>query len=186
MKITIDTNILQKYNYTLEEFLIMLIGYYDVNYEELFLRLGGEKIIEPDLYSPMSIVLSDNTRKIVDKILVESDSKAQQSSIDFNSLAEKLQGIYPKGLKPGTTYSWRGNTSEIAHLLRLLIVKYDFNFTEQEAVEAVKEYIDSFKDYKYTQLLKNMILKVTDYGDGNKEINSLFMTIIENNRRDEA
>lgn len=186
MKITINTDVLKKYNLTLGEFLVMLLGHQDVDYEQCFNRLVEAKIIEPNLFSKMSVVLSDNSKDLVAKILVESDDKIVNSTIEnFDTLAYELQLLYPHGIKPGTTYSWRGTTSEIAQKLRILIVKHNFNFTEMEAVNAVKEYVSSFNDYKYMQLLRNFILKTTDDGFGHKEIDSLFMTIIENNRKNE-
>ena len=113
---------------------------------------------------------------------MESDDRAIKSGLDFSKLADSLRECYPKGNKPRTTYSWQGSTEEIAQKLRILVVKYDFQFTEAEAISAVKEYVASFKNYKYMQLLKYFILKTTDDGQGHKMIDSLFMTIIENNR----
>ena len=91
---------------------------------------------------------------------------------------------YPNGIKPGTTYYWRGTKEEIAQKLRILVVKYNFQFTEEEAIAATEEYVNSFKDYKHMKLLKYFLLK-TLVSDGRIEIDSPFMSIIENNRENE-
>jgi hypothetical protein len=183
MKLTINTDVLSKENITLGEFLVMLMGYYKVNYKECFDKLVDTGIIQPNLFKELDIVLSEKSKSLIQRLLVESDDKIVNCGInDFESLARALQMIYPHGNKPGTTYSWRGEIEEIAHKLRALIVEHNFRFTEKEAIDAVKEYVNSFKDFKYMHLLKFFILKTYSNEVGHKEIDSLFMTIIENNR----
>lgn len=184
MKFTINTNILSKNNLSLGEFLLLLMGYYEVDYADTFDALVKKGLIEQNLFKSMSAVLSNNSKNLIARILMESDDKAINSGIDFDNLAETLQSLYPKGLKPGTTHEWRGKTEEIAQKLRTLIVKFDFQFTEEEAIAAVKEYVDTFKDYKYMSILRNFILTTRKDSEGRLEIESLFMTIIENNRKD--
>lgn len=184
MKLTINTNVLSKNNLTLGEFLLLLMGYYEVDYINTFDTLVEKGLIEQNLFKSMSAVLSNNSKNLVAKVLMESDDKAIESGIDFESLALALQLSYPHGIKPGTTYEWRGKTEEIAQKLRTLVVKYDFQFTEEEAIAAVKEYVGTYKDYKYMQLLRNFILNTRKDSDGRLEIESMFMTIIENNREE--
>lgn len=75
-----------------------------------------------------------------------------------------------------------GLTPLIAHKLRTLVVEYNFSFTEQEALRATEEYVKSFSDDKsHMQLLKYFILKTSKDND----MESMFMTIIENNRQHE-
>lgn len=180
MKITINTEVLQKEGLSLGEFLTLLIGYYGENYTECFDRLIRKKLVLPNLFKKMSMVLSNNTKDYISKLLIESDDKVSSSNIDFTALAKKLQEIYPEGTKPGTTYSWRNNTDIIVQKLITLISKCNFTFTEQEAIQATKEYISSFKeDNTKMLLLKNFILTTNT---NSHELNSMFMTIIENNR----
>lgn len=182
MKISINTEVLKKERLSLGELLVLLMGFYEIDFELSYNKLVTAGIINPNLFNKTEIVLSNNTKDWVAKILMESDDKAINSDINFDSLAKTLQELYPSGYKPGTTYSWRDRTDVIAQKLRTLVVKYDFTFTEEEAIKAVKEYVESFYDLKCMQLLKYFILKTTDDGSGHKEINSMFMTIIENNR----
>lgn len=184
MKYTIDTDILEKHELSIGEFLVMLMGYHDINYENCFNKLVQAGIIEPNLFDKMSVILSDNSKDLVARILTESDNKLQDCGIeDFEALAEKLMQVYPNGNKAGTTYPWRGTLEDIAQKLRVLVVKLDFKFTEQEAIDAVKEYVGYFKEpYRHMNLLRNMILKTTNSGSGHVEVDSMFMSIIENRR----
>lgn len=183
MRITIDTEVLQRENLTLGDFLVLLMGFHDFNYKESLDKLIDAGIVQPNVFNRMSMVLSNNTRDYIAKILMMSNAKVRESGIDFNQLAEQLQSIFPAHKKPGTTYDWRGRTTEIAQKLMTLVAKYDFIFTEEEAIRATKEYVDSFdEDKTKMQLLKYFILRTKT---NDQEIESMFMTIIENNRENE-
>ena len=187
MRFTINTNILAKENLTLGEFLIMLLGYHNVNYEECRNKLIATGIVEPNLFDKTSVILSDNTENKIAKILVESDAKMDNCGIeDFEELAKVLQSYFPKGNKADSTHSWRGTTEEIAQKLRTLIVKHNFYFTEHEAITAVSNYVSSFRDYRFMHTLKNFILVTHSDKYGHRDIDSMFMTIIENNREHET
>ena len=178
MKITINTEVLKKHNLSLGEFLVMLIGYYDIDIHNCQDCIIKKYLAEKNLFKDTSIVLSDNSKSLVARILMESDDRAISSGIDFEGLAEKLQEIYPNGIKAGKTYSWRGTIEEIAQKLRILVVLHNFRFTEEEAIKATKEYVGSFESpYKLMHTLKNFILYTNKEG-----MESMFMTIIENNR----
>lgn len=182
MKFTVNTDVLQHEHLTMGEFLVLLIGYYSVNYKECLDRLITNKLVSTNVFNPNEIVLSNNTKDLVTSILVSSDDKITNSNIDYTALAQKLQALYPKGNKSGTTYSWTDSSSLIANKLCTLVVKYNFSFTEQEALKATEEYVKSFSDDKsHMQLLKYFILKTSK----NNDMESMFMTIIENNRQHE-
>lgn len=179
MKITIDTEILQRNELTLGEFLVMLFGYCDFKYKENFDKLVEKNLISKNLFDKDSMVLSNNTRDLIAKVLIESDAKVMGYDLNFEELAKKLQDLYPKGNKQGTTYNWRDNTAVIAFKLRTLVAKYGFIFTEDEAIKATKEYVESFgDDNKNMKLLKYFILRTSK----NDDMDSIFMTIIESNR----
>jgi len=183
MKITINTEVLQRHNLTFGEFLVMLMGYYDIKYKESLDDLVRDKVIQLNVFNKDELVLSNNTRDLVTKILLESDDKVRESNIDFTLLAEKLQAIYPSGCKAGTSHSWRGETEDIAQKLRALVVMHHFSFTEEEAIKATEEYVESYgEECQHMQLLKYFILRTKRQDDDSVEIDSMFMTIIENNR----
>ena len=185
MKITINTDVLKKYNLSLGQYLVLLSSYHNLDCQKIQNELVDIGLAERDLFKEFPPVLSDNTKNLIAKIMVESDDRAVQSGIDFDELAKHLQGFYPDGVKPGKTYPWRGDTEEIAQKLRTLVVKYNFPFTAEEAIRAVEEYVAGFKaPYTYMHTLKNFIL-YTKKENGKYEMESLFMTIIENNRENE-
>ena len=185
MKLTINTDVLRKYNLSLGQFLVLLVSHFNLDCQKINDELVEEGLAERDLFKGFPPVISDNTRNLIAKIIVESDDRIVNCSIkDFDALAETLMQYYPDGNKPGTTYPWRSTKEEIAQKLRTLVVKYDFDFTPEEAQDAVMEYVDSFKDYKFMSLLRNFILTTHKDGEGKYEVDSLFMTIIENNRED--
>lgn len=182
MRITIDTDILKKSHLSLGEFLVLLLGYYNQNFDVNIASLIDKGIANLSYDHLDDVILSDNAKNLVARILTESSEKLKQSPIkDFDALAEKLMAIYPEGNKEGTTYPWRGTKEEIAQKLRVLVVKYDFIFTEQEAINATKAYVYSFqesRDYKHMKLLKYFLLRTKD-----NEITSDFMSIIENGKQ---
>lgn len=78
----------------------------------------------------------------------------------FMVLADKLRELYPKGKKAGTNLQWRDSTVMICKRLKTLIKKYEVEFTDEEAVEATKRYIDSFHgDYRFMQTLRYFLWK---------------------------
>lgn len=182
MKFTVNTDVLQHEHLTIGDFLVLLMGYYNINYKQCLDRLVENKLISTNVFNPDEIVLSNNTKDLITSILISSDDRITDSNMDYTALAQKLQALYPKGNKSGTTYSWTDSSSLIANKLCTLVVKYNFSFTEQEALKATEEYVKSFSnDLSHMQLLKYFILKTTN----NNDMESMFMTIIENNRQHE-
>lgn len=180
MRITIDTRVLAKNNITLGQFTTLLLGYFGCSYNNCFEALMDKGLADTDVIHNDGMVLSGNSKDLVARILTESDEKVRNTNIDFYELAERMMQLYPKGVKSGTTYQWRGTVEEIAYKLMVLIAVHNFTYTEQEAIDATKEYVDSFKEsdnLNQMKLLKYFILRTKD-GD----ITSDFMTIIENNR----
>jgi len=184
MKITIDTDVLQEKNLTFQQFLVLLIAYKNIDYKKIMDNLVESGIALKDVYNPYNLVLSDNTRNGIMRILIDCDKNVANSNIDFETIAVKMRDLYPKGYKPGTTYLWRDSVAVIVGKLKTLVSKYNFYFTEEEAIAATKEYLDTYKhDNKFMKLLRYFILKTDNDGVGNKRIKSDFMTIIENNRQ---
>lgn len=183
MKITIDTEVLKRYNLSLGHYIILLASYYNCDYDTIQRDLENKGFIEKNLFSDFPPVVSDNTKNLIAKIIIDSDDRIQSCPIkDFDKLAEILQSYYPNGIKAGKTYTWRGNTDTIAQKLKTLVVKYNFSFTEKEAINAVKEYTSSFQSpFTFMHTLQNFIL-YTKKEDGKYEMESIFMSIIENNR----
>lgn len=129
---------------------------------------------------PIQPKLTREGVELVESIFLNSEFKGNKG-IDtdrYDELADKLRELYPKGRKEGTSYLWRDSHAKIANKLRTLVKKYNFKFTDEQAINATKRYIESFNgNYSYMQLLKYFILK-KDKDTG--EENSQLMSYIEN------
>lgn len=177
MTLTINTDILKKHNISLEEFLVLYLGSSQTNVEKCISSLVeknlGGKSTRPDIL----IAVSDNVKNLLATIIVDSDKKVINKEAEFLQLANKMRDLYPSGKKPGTTYMWRDSAAIIAHKLKTVVTKFNFHFTERQALEATKKYIASFNgNYQYMHLLKYFILK-KDIGG---ELKSEFMSLIDN------
>lgn len=181
MKWSIDESILAKNNLTLNEYLFLLFNARGGDVQECIASLVEKGWAEQDLFDETKVVLSDNTKEDIFNVLIDSDKLVENKQDNFNSLANKLREIFPRGNKAGTNYNWRGSTAEIARKLKNLVVRYGCRFTDEEAIEATKAYVASFNgDYKYMKLLKYFLLKTPRNNNGDVEIESDFMTYLEN------
>lgn len=184
MKLVIDTEVLSKENISFGEYLVLLMGYHNIDYEECCQSLAKRKLVQLSIFGKNMIVLPQETKELVANIAADSNLEINDSNIDFNVLAKELQSLYPEGNKPNTPYLWRGRTWEIVQKLKTLVLKYKFKFTAEEAVNATKEYVNAFNNPKYMSLLKCFLLKTMQDNQGHVEIESMFMSIIENNRNE--
>lgn len=119
--------------------------------------------------------------ELVEQVLLNSEFKGNDITADrYEKLAKQLRELYPTGRKPGTNYQWRDSNAIIAKKLKALVKKYGDVFTDEEAIEATKRYINSFNgDYRYMQLLKYFISKKKII-DGELEETSQLLSFIEN------
>lgn len=181
MKLTIDQTILDKNGLTLEEFLVLYLNAKDVDIGKVSQSLVAKGLADKDLFSNGKIVVSDKIKDLISTISIDSDKNVIDKDSEFIELATELREIYPAGRKDGTTYMWRGTTAEVAKKLKTLVVKYGFTINKEDVIKATKEYVSSFNgNYKYMQLLKYFILKSVRDADGNVDIKSELMSIIEN------
>lgn len=178
MNVTINSSVLQKYNLSIKEFLVLYLCFLETDIEKTINSLVEKRIADKNLYNNIDLILSDNTKELIATILVESDKAVVNNQEKFNQLAEKMRELYPAGKKPGTTYYWKDSVPIIARKLETLVSKFNVNFTEEEVLNATRRYIDSFNgDYRYMQLLKYFILK-TDRTTG--EVRSELLAFLAN------
>ena len=178
MNITINEKLLEQYNLSVEEFLILYICSKNYNIKELLDTIIAKGYADKDVFNEYKAVVSDKNKDLIADIIINSNKKVINKEKDFLILANKMRDLYPSGKKPGTNYPWKDSGIVIAQKLKTLVVKYDCSFTEEEALDATKKYIESFNgNYTYMQLLKYFILK-TDKATG--DIKSDFMSLIEN------
>ena len=181
MKLTVDEYILDKYDLSLNEFLVLYLSANSVNIKSCMESLIQKGLAYKDMFYENSIVVSNNIKDTVSSIIIESDKNIIDKDQQFTDLANKLRELYPSGRKEGTTYMWRGTTAEIAKKLKTLVVKYGYSFTEEQVIKATKEYINSFNgNYKRMRLLKYFILKSEKDADDNINVISELMSFIEN------
>ena len=175
-KVSINKDVLEKNNLSMDEFLVLLLTYNKVNIQEVKQSLVEKGLADFSVFDD-ELVISSTTKDLITSITIDSDVKVLSKDKEFRELADKLKELFPKGKKAGTTYMWRDSTAVIARKLKTLVVKYDYQFTEEQAIKATKAYVESFNgDYTYMQLLKYFILKSLPDG----EIKSDFMSYIEN------
>ena len=187
MKLTIDQTILEKNNLTLEEFLVLFLSAREVDIGVISQSLVAKGLADKDLFSSGKLVISDKVKDLVSTIPIESDKNIIDKDSEFTELATELREIYPAGRKDGTTYMWRGTTAEVAKKLKTLVVKYGYTINREDVLKATKEYVNSFNgNYRYMQLLKYFILKSVKDADGNVDIKSELMSLIENSDQIDA
>lgn len=175
-RVSINKDVLEKNNLSMNEFLVLLLTYNTANIREVKQSLVEKGLADFSVYDD-DLVISSTTKDLITSITIDSDVKVLSKDKEFRELADKLKELFPKGKKAGTTYMWRDSTAVIARKLKTLVVKYDYQFTEEQAIKATKAYVESFNgDYTYMQLLKYFILKTLPDG----EIKSDFMSYIEN------
>ena len=187
MKLTIDQTILDKNNLTIEEFLVLFLSAREVDIGVISQSLVAKGLANKDLFSSGKLVISDKVKDLVSTISIESDKNVIDKDSEFTELATELREIYPAGRKDGTTYMWRGTTAEVAKKLKTLVVKYGYTINREDVLKATKEYVNSFNgNYRYMQLLKYFILKSVKDADGNVDIKSELMSLIENSDQIDA
>lgn len=175
-KVSINKDVLEKNNLSMDEFLVLLLTYNKANIQKVKQSLVEKGLADFSVFDD-ELVISSTTKDLITSITIDSDVKVLSKDKEFKELADKLKELFPKGRKAGTTYMWRDSTAVIARKLKTLVVKYDYQFTEEQAIKATKAYVESFNgDYTYMQLLKYFILKSLPDG----EIKSDFMSYIEN------
>lgn len=79
MNFTINTDILARYHLSLDDFLILLMGYFNFSPYKSYDRLLCAKLINTDYTPKNAVILPDNIRDLVAKILAESSPKLQKS-----------------------------------------------------------------------------------------------------------
>ena len=84
--------------------------------------------------------------------------------------------IFPTGMQQGK-YPWRGSKMEISQKIHTLKNRYNQEFTDEEAIEATKKYVEKYLGDPYMQTLKYFLLRVNK-DTGEKQ--SAFMGLIDN------
>lgn len=181
MKLTIDQTILDKYNISIGEFMILYLSANSIDIKECIESIIKKNLAGRNLFSENNVVVSDKVKDLITTIIIDSDKNVIDKDSEFLELANEMRELYPKGKKEGTTYLWRGTTAEVAKKLKTLVVKYGYSFSKEQVLKATKEYVNSFNgNYKRMRLLKYFVLKSEKDADDNINIISELMSLIEN------
>lgn len=132
---------------------------------EVFEEMCRKGYVEYDgfdlLAQPINPRLTQSGIDMVETILLNSEfDKPEDKEQKYDSIAEKLRELFPQGKKPGTSHMWRDSVAIISKRLKAAVKKYNLEFTEEEAIEATKRYVESFQgDYTYMHILRYFIFK---------------------------
>ena len=183
MTICLNKQIIDQYNMTIDEILLMIVlennidldvaqknlinkGYITVNRNELFLPIGWR--------------LTNIGKDMLNAIIVDSD-KHQEPQEKLTDLATKLKAIFPKGKKDGTNYYWSDGVPLVIRRLKLFFKKYGSDFTNEQIIQATEKYVEGFNgSYQYMRLLKYFIFKEKVGANGEIEGDSELISYIEN------
>ena len=183
MKLTIDSDVLDKEGVTMEEFSVLL--YYLV---------GGRGTLNDVLcnilWEKNFLIKVEEGYIINNNILSTIETWISLSSVTENKkhhllkLAEDMRSIFPAGKKPGTDYYWRDSTKVIAQRLSIFINKYGDEYSDEQILEATRKYVESFNgNYKFMHLLKYFISKKNLE---TKEDSSELLSYLENAGQEET
>ena len=180
MKFTIDKEACSKNGMSLGEILALIAISNDVDIGKSTSILVSTGLVT-SAGSGSKLRLTKKGIESLNNTIIDSASSDKDEDERLETLANKLRELYPAGRKEGTSYMWRGTTAEIVRKLKTLQLKYKFTFTDEQAIKATSEYIKAFNgNYRFMQLLKYFILKTARDEDGNIEVKSEFMSLIEN------
>lgn len=178
MKIVIDEEVLKKNNLSIEEFMLLYLNHKNFNIEELNSSLINKNIAFKDVINNNRLVLSTKSKSLLSKLITNSNPKIREVPGRYEKLAEDLMAVFPEGKKAGTTYYWRGSVTVIAERLKKLVSQKNVEFTDEQAINAARRYVQSFNgNYKYMSILMYFIYKNKN---SEKEFDSQLLSYIEN------
>lgn len=127
---------------------------------------------------PINTRLTQTGVDIIESLFLNSEFRSPDSTEDrFDKLAKRMQELFPSGKKPGTNLMWRDSQAIIAKKLKTVVKKYGAVFTDEQAIEATKRYVNSFNDRQFMQVLKYFISKRNNITG---EETSQFLSYLEN------
>lgn len=183
MTICLNKQIIDQYNMTIDEVLLMIVLENNVNLDEaqkVLISKGYITVNRNELFLPIGWRLTNVGKDMLNGIIVDSD-KHQEPQDKLTELATKLKAIFPKGKKDGTNYYWSDGVPLIIRRLKLFFKKYGNDFTNEQIIQATEKYVEGFNgSYQYMRLLKYFIFKEKVGANGEIEGDSELINYIEN------
>lgn len=183
MTICLNKQIIDQYNMTIDEVLLMIVLENNVNLDEaqkVLISKGYITVNRNELFLPIGWRLTNVGKDMLNGIIVDSD-KHQEPQDKLTELATKLKAIFPKGKKDGTNYYWSDGVPLVIRRLKLFFKKYGNDFTNEQIIQATEKYVEGFNgSYQYMRLLKYFIFKEKVGANGEIEGDSELINYIEN------
>lgn len=183
MKMTIDSNIIEKEGLSMEEFCVLL--YYLFNCKGVLNNTLCTILWEKNYLIKVEdgYIINNNILQQVEQ-WISSSTITEEKTHSLLKLAKDMRELFPAGKKPGTDYYWRDSTKIIAQRLSVFIKKYGDEYTDEQILEATRRYVQSFNgNYKFMHLLKYFISKKNAE---TKEDNSELLSYLENAGQEEG
>ena len=180
MEISINEKLIEDRKLLDEDILLLLTLKKESNIRKILKKLEAKGLIE-DIIPYNNISLTKKGNETLEYLQVHGNSKVINKDQDITKLVMQMKELYPKGKKPGTNYMWRCSTPELVKRIKVLIAKYDFNYSNEQILNATEKYVKSFNgNYTMMRLLKYFILKIEKDIDGNAIVTSDLMSLLEN------
>lgn len=183
MKLTIDSTVIDKYNLSIPEFIVLMLAVHNVNFAEAKRTLMAKGCIMTTLdFSPDNdFIKTKYGVELYNNIILESSPQNRVTEERLKNLAVQLKEIYPKGKKDNTWY-WADGVAVIARRLEIFFHKYDkkMEITDEQIINATKRYVDEKLGSQDMRLLKYFIFKDPVGKGGSVEPTSDLLTYIEN------
>jgi hypothetical protein len=187
MKYVIDTDKLLEHDLTLDELLYLIALSFNVEINDSTIVSCHNKDFITKEYNPITghsyaVINKTGTDKL-EAFFADCEVIPKGKKDRYEELAIKLRELFPSGKKEGTNYYWKDSIKIIANKLKVVTKQYG-EFTDEQAIDATKRYVESFNgNYTYMQLLKYFISK-REAKNGEIVENSQLMSYIENAGQD--
>lgn len=189
MRMTIESDAMCRHGTCIGEVLLLLEIANSVNHAQVLDNLvkkgyitaaTGQRFVTQKTYA-----LTDKAKALLENVNLDSMDAGKPKTRDLESLAVKLKGIFPKGIKPGTAQYWSEGTALIVKRLKGFFKKYGENYTNEQIISAAEKYVKSFNGhYTYMKTLKYFIWGEKPNKAGEAESTSDLLTFMENYNED--
>lgn len=178
----VDEGVILKNGITISEILFMYSLYYRIDSEEArnsLIKKGLITATYDENYNVTGLRATNKGVALMNNIVIDSGPNDGENRLTF--LATKLKEIFPKGRKSGTSHYWSEGIPLIERRLKTFFKKYGDKFTDEQILNAAKEYVEGFNgDYRFMRVLKYFIFKIVRDGEGDTEVESQLLSYIEN------
>lgn len=184
MNICLNKEGLQKNNIDIGEILLLLAIYNKVNLDlskEALIAKGYITADRNNSYECIGWRVTNTGFTVIDSVILDSEKTPENLNNKLCQIATKLKEIFPKGKKEGTNYYWADGVALIVRRLKLFFKKYGDKYTDEQIINAAKNYVQGFNgNYTYMKLLKYFIFKEKTNASGEVEGESELINYIEN------